>query len=147
MFKWNTKDAGRPQREPSARGTVSAISVELLGGVIAGLLLAGLGGLLGAQLGRASSSGWGDLIGAVLGAWLGCLIGVAAGMSIAGRLLAQRGSPWLALLGSFIGGTLALLLAEPLRLNQHPALLASAVLIAALTLAAFGFNGWRMRQY
>jgi hypothetical protein len=113
---------------------------ELAGGIVAGLLLAWLGGLGGAALGSSSTNIFGDLIGALLGTFAGYVVGVAAGLSIAGRLLKQGGSFWLALLGSTLGGVLVALLAEPLRLNQNTSLLGFSLFFAALALALVGYN-------
>ncbi|MFL5801688.1 MAG: hypothetical protein ACJ8CR_08085 [Roseiflexaceae bacterium] len=120
--------------------SVKALLAELAGGIVAGLLLSRLGGLAGAALGSSNGSEFGDLIGAVLGIFAGYIVGVAAGLSIAGHLLKQRGSFWLALLGSLLGGVLVALLAEPLRLNQSTAVLSFAVFFVALALALVGYN-------
>jgi hypothetical protein len=111
-----------------------------VGGVVVGLLLARLGGYLGALAGRGGEAEFADLARAVLGTFLGYIFGVAAGLSLAGRLLRQRGSFWLALAGSILGGVLVALLAEPLRLNQSTRVLAFAVFFVALALAMVGFN-------
>jgi hypothetical protein len=104
--------------------SIKALLAELAGGIIIGLLLARLGGLAGV----------------ILGVFVAYIVGVAAGLSIAGRLLRQRGSFWLALLGSILGGVLVVLLAEPLRLNQSTAVLSFAVFFASLALAMIGYN-------
>jgi len=119
---------------------LKALLAELAGGCVAGLLLARGGGLAGAWLGRSGAPGWGDLVGAVLGLFLGYLIGVPVGLTLVGRLLKQRGSFWLALLGSILGGALVALLAEPLRLNQSSSLLSFSVFFVALAFATIGYN-------
>jgi hypothetical protein len=125
--------------------SIKALLAELAGGIVAGLLLARLGGLAGAALGRGSPNQFGDLIGALLGTFAAYIVGVAAGLSIAGRLLKQRGSFWLALLGSILGGVLVALLAEPLRLNQSTEVLGFAVFFMSLALALAGYNLRRAR--
>jgi hypothetical protein len=134
-----------PTRSRTAGLNVKALLAELAGGIVVGLLLAWLGGLLGAQVGRGGEAQFAEVVGAVLGTFLGYIVGVAAGLSVAGRLLGQRGSFWLALAGSILGGVLVALLAEPLRLNQSTRLLAFAVFFVALALAAVGFNLRRSR--
>jgi hypothetical protein len=120
---------------------LKALLAELAGGCGAGLLLARGGGLAGAWIGRSGAPGWGDLIGAILGLFLGYLIGVPIGLALVGRLLKQRGSFWLALLGSILGGALVGLLAAPLlRLNENTALLSFAVFFAGLAFATIGYN-------
>ena len=123
-----------------ARRSAAALLAELVGGVAAGLALAWLGGRLGALAGRGSQAEFADLVGAVLGTFLGYIVGVAAGVALAGRLLGRRGSLWLALAGSVLGGVLVALLAEPLRLNQSTRVLSFALFFAALGLAVAGVN-------
>ena len=129
-----------PAQSRAARLSVVALLAELAGGVAVGLLLARLGGYVGALAGRGGAAEFADLVGAVVGTFLGYIVGVAAGLSLAGRLVGQRGSFWLALAGSILGGVLVALLAEPLRLNQSTRVLAFAVFFVALALAMVGFN-------
>jgi hypothetical protein len=124
---------------------LKALLAELAGGVVVGLLIAWLGGRLGALAGRGGEAQFADLVGAVLGTFLGYIVGVPAGLSMLGRLLGQHGSLWLALAGSILGGVLVALLAEPLGLNQSTRVLAFAVFFASPALAAVGFNVRRRR--
>jgi hypothetical protein len=135
-----------PTRPWTARLGVVALLAELVGGIAVGLLAAGLGGRLGALAGRAGAGEFADLIGAVLGTFLGYIVGVAAGVAVAGRLLRRRGSFWLALAGSILGGVLVALLAEPLRLNQSTRVLSFSLFFVALALAVVGFNLGRRRS-
>src|SRR5262245_2061020 len=120
-----------PAQSKAARFSLIALLAELAGGVVVGLLLARLGGYLGALAGQGSKAEF-VVIGAVVGTFLGYILGVAAGLSLAGRLLRQRGSFWRALVGSIGGGVLVALLAEPLQLNQSTRVLAFAVFFVAL---------------
>jgi hypothetical protein len=129
-----------PARSSAARRSVVALLAELAGGIAVGLSAAWLGGRLGALAGRGGQAEFADLVGAVLGTFLGYIVGVTAGVSAAGRLLGRRGSFWLALAGSILGGVLVALLAEPLRLNQSTRVLSFALFFAALALAVVGFN-------
>jgi len=133
----NSETSDRAGRMPLS---IKALLAELAGGIVAGLLLARLGGLAGAALGRGSATEFGDLVGVILGVFVAYIVGVAAGIAITGRLLKQRGSFWLALLGSILGGVLVVLLAEPLRLNQSTATLSFALFFASLALALIGYN-------
>jgi hypothetical protein len=138
--------SGAPNTSRSSIRSVGVIVAQLAGGVGVGLLLAWLGGRLGALAGRGGEAEFADLIGAVLGTFLGYIVGVASGVALAGRLLGQRGSFWLALAGSILGGVLVALLAEPLRLNTSTRVLSFAVFFVALALAAVGFNLRRGRR-
>jgi integral membrane sensor domain MASE1 len=117
-----------------------ALLAELAGGVVLGLLLARLGGLVGAWLGRGGATTFADLVGAILGTFLGYIAGVALGMYGAARLLRRRGSFWLGLLGALLGGVLVALLAEPLALNRTTAVLSFAVFFIVPVLGLAGFN-------
>jgi hypothetical protein len=81
-----------------------------------------------------------------LGVFLGYIVGVPVGMALAGRLLGQRGSFWLALAGSILGGVLVALLAEPLRLNASTRVLSFSLFFVVLALALLGFNLRRRRR-
>jgi hypothetical protein len=129
-----------PARSSAARLGVVGLLAELAGGIVIGLGMAWLGGRMGALLGRGGQAEFADLIGAVLGTFLGYIVGVPAGVSVAGRLLGRRGAFWLALAGSILGGVLVALLAEPLRLNQSTRVLSFSLFFAALALAVVGFN-------
>lgn len=120
----------------------AALIIELLGGALGGVLIGVPAAFLGGQLGALQQNGFGDLVGVLLGALVGYPLGVTAGVILAGRRLQQPGSPWRALLGSFIGGGLALLLAALLRLNQSLAALQGLFVLLPPILATLAFN-WR----
>jgi uncharacterized membrane protein len=133
-------DSKTPEGARARSLNIKALLAESLGGIAVGLLVSRLGGLLGAALGSNSSNMFGDLIGSIIGIFVGYVIGVAIGLAVAGRLLRQRGSFWLALLGSILGGALVVLLAEPLRLNSSTNLLSYSFFFGALALALVGYN-------
>jgi hypothetical protein len=134
-------DSKTPEGARARSLNIKALLAESLGGIAVGLLVSRLGGLLGAALGSTNSNNmFGDLIGSIIGIFVGYVIGVAIGLAVAGRLLRQRGSFWLALLGSILGGALVLLLAEPLRLNSSTNLLSYSFFFGALALALVGYN-------
>jgi hypothetical protein len=128
-----------------------ALLAELGGGVIVGLLLSRGGGSLGALGGRAVEPSFGDLVGALLGIYSGYVLGVPLGVAGVGHLFKQRGSFWLALLGSILGsilgsllgGLLRLLLAGQLQPNQALLPLALAFFVAV---PAFGLAGFNLRR-
>ena len=122
-----------------------ALLAELAGGVVVGLAAAWAGGRLGALVGWGGQE-FADVIGAVLGIFLGYIVGVPVGMALAGRVLGQRGSFWLALAGSILGGVLVALLAEPLRLNASTRVLSFSLFLAVPALALVGFNLRRGRR-
>jgi hypothetical protein len=115
-------------------------AIEAVAGAAVGLALGAICGFAAARLFAGSASGWGDLVGAILGSLIGYTIGVSIGVYQAGTRLGRRGSYWLALAGSIGGAALALLAAEPLRLNANPAVLQIALASAAAILSTVGFN-------
>ncbi len=134
-----------PEKARLAPLNIKALLAEAAGGIAVGLLLSRVGGYAGAAMVRGNAEGFGDLVAAILLAYAGYIVGVAGGMALAGRMLRQHGSFWLALLGSFLGGVLVLLLAEPLRLNQSTTILSFAIFFASLPLALVGYNLRRAR--
>jgi hypothetical protein len=133
-------DSKTPEGTRARSLNIKALLAESLGGIAVGLLMSRLGGLLGAVLGSNSSNIFSFLIGTIIGIFVGYVIGVAIGVAVAGRLLRQRGSFWLALLGSILGGALVALLAEPLRLNSSTNLLSYSFFFGALALALVSYN-------
>ncbi len=120
----------------------TAFLVMLAGGVAGGIVLGLPTAVVGRMLGQSAPTGWGDLVGVLLGALLGYPVGVTVGAALASRRLHGSGSPWLALLGSAVGVGLVLVLAEPLRLNQSPLLLAGLFLLLPPVLAALALLWW-----
>jgi hypothetical protein len=118
-----------------------------VGGSVAGLPVALVGGFAAARLFAQSGNGWDDLIFAILGSIIGYTIGVSIGVYLIGRwlnsrdgILTKRRAYWLALLGSVLGVALVLLLAEPLRLNSNSSLLQALVFVCPPIIATLGFN-------
>ena len=123
----------------------TAFLAVVLGGVVGGVVLGLPAAAVGRMLGQPATTGWGDLVGVLLGALLGYPVGVATGATLTSRRLQRGGSPWPALLGSVVGVGLVLVLAEPLRLNQSPLLLAGLFLLLPPVLAALALQ-WRRQR-
>jgi hypothetical protein len=100
-----TQGAARMQ-SPPASTTPSALAIlaEIGGAIVGGAVLAALFYLGGGILFSGAGLGMGLLTVQILAAILGFGVGAAAGVALAGHLLGQRGSPWLALLGSVLVG-------------------------------------------
>ena len=119
---------------------------EAVAGAIVGIALGAAAGFAGARALAGSGSGFGDLVAAVVGAMIGYTVGAAAGVYLAGRLLGRRGSFWLALGGSVLGGALALLTGGLLRLNTNTTLLQTVFVLVPPVAATVGLNApWRSR--
>ena len=120
----------------------NAFLAVVLGGVAGGVVLGLPAAVAGRMLGQPATSGWGDLVGVLLGALLGYPVGATVGATLVSRRLRGGGPPWPALLGSAVGVGLVLVLAEPLRLNQAPLLLAGLFLLLPPVLAALVLQWW-----
>ncbi len=117
--------------------------VDLVAGIVGGLLLAAAGALLGGQLGRVfGPTGWGDLVGAVVAAAVGCVLGAPLAIGGVRRWLGQRVAFWPALAASLLGGLLVAALAEPLGLNRATAALQGAFVVAPALAAALAQRRW-----
>jgi hypothetical protein len=113
------------------KSLIVQVLFQLVASVAGGVALGALGGLVGSQLGKLASNGWGDLVGAILLAGGGYLAGAGLGAHLAGRKLDHPGAWWMALVASFGAGVLILVLAEPTHLNSQPALMRVVFAIAA----------------
>ncbi len=121
-------------------GGMWPLLIEAIAGAATGVLLVVSGGYLGPVLVRGFENGWNDLVASVVGMLIGYMAGAPLGVVASARLLNQRGVAWRAWLGSAIGGIAIMLLAEPLRINQHPWLLMAIFASAALVGALAGFR-------
>jgi len=121
-------------------GGMWPLLIEAIAGAATGVLLAVSGGYLGPVLVRGFENGWNDLAASVVAMLIGYMVGAPLGVVASARLLNQRGVAWRAWLGSAIGGIAIMLLAEPLRLNQHAWLLMATFASTALIGALAGFR-------
>ncbi|HEU5101819.1 MAG TPA: hypothetical protein VFU22_22515 [Roseiflexaceae bacterium] len=112
---------------------------QALGGALLGLVFGAIAGTLGGRLFE-GAEGFGNVVAAILGAIIGYTIGVSIGVYLIGRRLGVRGAYWRALLGGAIGSVLVMLAAEPLRLNNNPAVLQAFLIGVPPIVAALGFN-------
>ncbi|MHB8070435.1 MAG: hypothetical protein ACYDHF_00585 [Candidatus Cryosericum sp.] len=122
------------------RHSLSRILLELAAGVVFGALFLVAGSWLGATLGKGTSSGWGDIIGALFGSVLACPVGFIGGMWLAALRLHTPHSTWKAAVGAILGIVAVMLLAEPLRLNQDSRVMGALLYLVPSVLALIGFN-------
>jgi len=73
------------------------------------------------------------------GANIGYVLGLSLGIAFAGHLLGQRGSLWLTLLASILGGVFSILLMD-LAQGTLPGPLWAVVIILPLALATGSYN-------
>jgi hypothetical protein len=124
---------------------ITALLAECAGGIVVGLLCSQIGGRIGAVIGATSTNPFGDLIGAIIGTFIAYIFGATLGIVLVGYYLKQGGSAWRASLGSILGGSLVVFLAEPLRLNRSTTLLSYSIFFGVLLLALLGYNWQRLR--
>ena len=106
-------------------------------GVI-GFAFAVLGALIGGRvLGKGADFMALGLV--VIGLIVGYAVGIMVGIISLKKVLQQRGSVALGLIGSVIGAVLPLVLAEPLRLNSNTDLLLIVFLISVPVFSLAGF--------
>jgi hypothetical protein len=126
-----------------ASPTAVAILAEVGGAIVGGIVLAALFYLGGFILFSGAGLGMGLLTVQIFAAILGVGVGAAVGAALAGRLFGQRGSPWLAVLGSVLVGVVAALALRYGNLRIDPFLwpvVAAPLVIAG---AVVGYNARR----
>jgi hypothetical protein len=84
---------------------VGAILAEIGGAIVGGVVVGAVLGVGSQLLLSVADLGMALLGVGVLATILGIGVGAGAGAALAGRLLGQAGSPWLAVLGGVLGGT------------------------------------------
>lgn len=102
--------------------------IELLAGLLSGLLAALGGGLLVSLF--SNNQGFGELAGFIGGMLFAFPLGVGGGMGYAAYRLRRHKRPFLAIIGAFIGILLVMLLAEPTGLNRNTTFLLFSTLLA-----------------
>ena len=118
--------------------------VELLVGLITGVVAAFLGGTLGSML--STDQGMASLASAVGGMLLAFPLGVGIGMGLVAHWLYRHKRPWLGVVGALVGIFLIMLLAEPTRLNVNPTLLLTVTVIVCCLAALIALHLPRDRQ-
>ena len=88
-----------------------------------GILFAVIGALIGGRALGGDSIGFGALGLAIGGVIIGYPTGIIVGIVSIKKILHQRGSLLLGILGSIIGAVITMVLAEPLNLNSNTNLL------------------------
>lgn len=116
-----------------------AILAELGGAILGGLILAPVFYLAVGFAMLGSDLGMGVLSLQVFAAILGFGVGAGVGAALGGRLLGQRGSAWLAVLTSVLGGALVILAMRLLNVRGLFGILGVGLLVAP-GLAIVGYN-------
>ncbi len=125
--------------QPSIGIILAEIGGALLGGLLLTVAFYFAVGLLLVGTPWGQQLGMGVLTLQIYAAIFGFGIGAGLGVTLAGRLLGQSGSLWLALAGAILGGGLVALVVRLLSLAGLFTTLGIAVL-AAVALAVLGYN-------
>ena len=106
---------------------------------ILGILFAVIGALIGGRALGGDSIGFGALGLAIGGVIIGYPTGIIVGIVSIKKILHQRGSLLLGILGSIIGAVITMVLAEPLNLNSNTNLLFGVFFLSVPVFCLVGF--------
>lgn len=128
-------------RSPATTGIppVPALLAEAVGAIVCGMLLAIGFGIAAGYLFASIVPGMGLLAVQVFAALLGFGVGAGGGAAVGGRLLNQRGSWWLAVLLSVLGGAMVILILRLLNVGGLGGILGVGFPVVVL-LAVLGYN-------
>ena len=106
---------------------------------IIGILFGVIGALIGGRVLGADSVGFASLGLAIGGILVGYPTGIIVGIVLIKKILHQRGSLLLGIVGSIIGAVITMVLAEPLNLNSNTNLLFGVFLLIVPVFCLIGF--------
>lgn len=104
-----------------------------------GIVFAVIGALIGGRVLGSDSAGFGALGLAIGGVIIGYPAGIIVGIISIKRILHQKGSLLLGILGSIIGAVTTMILAEPLSLNSNINLLFGVFFLSVPVFCLVGF--------
>ena len=110
-----------------------------LGLGIIGIAFGAIGAFIGGRLLGANSVGFGALGLAIEGIIVGYPAGIIVGIVLIRKVLHQKGSLLLGIVGSIIGAVIVMVLAEPLHLNSNTNLLFGTFLVIIPIFCLIGF--------
>ncbi|MFH1639792.1 MAG: hypothetical protein ABIB93_05725 [Chloroflexota bacterium] len=127
------------EKSSSVAKTVVRFAVMTAGLGAIGILFGVGGALFGGRILGADAAGFGALGLAIGGIMVGYPAGIIVGLVLIKKLLHQRGSLLLGILGSIFGAGVTLALAEPLKLNSNTNLLFGTFLLSVPVCCLLGF--------
>ena len=128
-----------PQKPSVVARIIGKFVLMALGLGITGIVFGARGALIGGRVLGSDSIGFGALGLALGGIIVGYPTGIIVGIILIRKILHQRGSLLLGILGSIVGAVIILALAEPLNLNSNPNLLFGAFLLLVPVFCLGGF--------
>ena len=132
-------DNGMPRKSSVVARTIVKFVFMAIGLGITGIVFGLIGALIGGKVLGGDSFGFGALGLALGGIIIGYPTGIIVGIVSIKKILHQRGSLLLGILGSIIGSVIIVALAEPLNLNSNPNLLFGAFFLSVPFFCLGGF--------
>jgi len=127
------------KKSSSLTGRIFKFILMAIGLGILGILFAVIGALIGGRALGGDSIGFGALGLAIGGVIIGYPTGIIVGIVSIKKILHQRGSLLLGILGSIIGAVITMVLAEPLNLNSNTNLLFGVFFLSVPVFCLVGF--------
>ena len=124
-------------------GRLLELVLMTIGLGIFGIVFGIIGGLIGGKVLGNDSVGFGALGLAIGGAIIGYTTGIIVGLIFIRKILHQKGSLLLGILGSIIGAVITMVLAEPLKLNTNTSLL---FVVFSFSVPIFCLAGFFLRK-
>jgi len=132
-----------PQKSSGVVRIIVKFVFMVIGLGISGVVFGLIGALIGGKVLGGDSFGFGALGLALGGIIIGYPTGIIVGIVSIKKILHQRGSLLLGILGSIIGSVIIIALAEPLNLNSNSGLLFG---VFCLSVPVFCLGGFFLRK-
>ena len=128
-----------PDKSPTVARRIVRFILMAMGLGVTGIVFGLIGALIGGKVLGGNSVGFGALGLALAGIIIGYPAGIIVGIVLIRKILHQRGSLLLGILGSIIGAVIVIALAEPLHLNSNTGLLFGTLLLCVPVFCLSGF--------
>ena len=128
------------QQSSSVSRKILRFVLMTIGLGVLGIVFGVIGALIGGKVLGGDSVGFGALGLAIGGIIIGYPAGIIIGIILIRKILHQKGSLSLGILGSIIGALVIVVLAEPLNLNSNTNLLFGLFLLSVPTFCLVGFS-------
>ncbi len=128
-----------PQKSSVVARIIAKFAFMAIGLGITGIVFGLIGALIGGKVLGSDSFGFGALGLALGGIIIGYPAGIIVGIVSIKKILHQRGSLLLGILGSIFGAVITIAVAEPLSLNSNPNLLFGVFFLSVPLFCLVGF--------
>jgi len=127
------------KKSSSLTGRIFKFILMAIGLGVLGILFAVIGALIGGRVLGGDSVAFGALGLAIGGVIIGYPMGIIVGIISIKKILHQRGSLLLGILGNIVGAVITMVLAEPLNLNSNTNLLFGEFFVSVPVFCLVGF--------